>query len=129
MSERLGLPERLWWTEGDFATAITRNQETKPGWLRLAIRCPARYRLKGVPPASFHCANSRPIKIATLPSAAVKMYGIRRGGELPNSLEGALQVSPAELGQATVIAQVGRTTVRTKDAGADLPQQLYQHLH
>ena len=84
MSERLGLPERLWWTEGDFATAITRNQETKPGWLRLAIRCPARYRLKGVPPASFHCANSRPIKIATL-STTLSISDVLEGLALPRA--------------------------------------------
>src|SRR6266536_2254958 len=34
---------------------------------------------------------------------AGEMRGIRRGGKLRDSLEGALQVSPAELGQATVV--------------------------
>src|SRR5664279_1479481 len=60
---------------------------------------------------------------------AGKMHGVRRGSELPDSLEGALQVSPAELGHATVVTQVGRTTVRAEDAGECLPQQLHQHLH
>src|SRR5450756_2204314 len=59
-------------------------------------------------------------------SAASDVY---KRQELPNPLEGALQVSPAELGQATVVAQVGRTTVRTEDAGECFPQQLHQHLH
>src|SRR6266567_6772290 len=60
---------------------------------------------------------------------AGEMFGVRRGGELPDSLEGALQVSPAELGQTTVVTQVGRTTIRTEDASECFPQQLYQHLH
>src|SRR5260370_8360987 len=60
---------------------------------------------------------------------AGEMFGVRCGGELPDSLEGALQVSPAELGQPTVVTQVGRTTIRTEDASECFPQQLYQHPH
>jgi hypothetical protein len=60
-----------------------------------------------------------------------EMLGVFGGSELRDPLESSLQMRPAKLGQAAVVSQVGRTTIRTQDrmpANAS-PATLYQHLH